>query len=97
MIEGKTSKPVNRKDFYSVQTPQVFFCKEIKKAYDQDYRLHFTDDATVFEAAGGEPRLIYGEEQNIKITMPIDLCLAESLVNKTMEVKLKVMQRSRIH
>jgi 2-C-methyl-D-erythritol 4-phosphate cytidylyltransferase len=46
------NKPLDRKNIYLVQTPQVFSLALIKKAYMQEYKPDFTDDATVFEASG---------------------------------------------
>ncbi|MDR2410106.1 MAG: 2-C-methyl-D-erythritol 4-phosphate cytidylyltransferase [Bacteroidales bacterium] len=80
MVSGRKSQSVNRSDFYRVQTPQVFACEMIKKAYQQVYRPDFTDDASVVEAFGEEIHLVDGEETNIKITTPTDLALAEILM-----------------
>ena len=55
--------------------------EEILEAYNQKYKDEFTDDASVFEAIGGKIITIEGEKENIKITYPIDLGLAENLVN----------------
>jgi len=78
MLDGENSKSVDRTLFYRIQTPQVFQCNEIKEAYKQNYNPTFTDDATVLESQGGHIHLVEGEEQNFKITTPMDLLLAES-------------------
>lgn len=75
-----SSLAVDRSRFVTVQTPQTFRCREIKEAYDQPYRETFTDDASVYEAAGYAPRLVEGNRENLKITLPIDLALAEILL-----------------
>ena len=75
-----SSLAVDRSRFVAVQTPQTFRCREIKEAYDQPYRETFTDDASVYEAAGYAPRLVEGNRENLKITLPIDLALAEILL-----------------
>ena len=75
-----SSQAVDRSRFVAVQTPQTFRCREIKEAYDQPYRETFTDDASVYEAAGYAPRLVEGNRENLKITLPIDLALAEILL-----------------
>ena len=80
IVDKDTNKSVDRKLFYRMQTPQVFKCSEIKAAYNQDYRSTFTDDATVLESLGGRIYLVDGEEQNFKITTPMDMLLAESLI-----------------
>ena len=72
---------MNRKNYFKVQTPQCFIFENILKAYNQKYKQEFTDDASVFEAIGGKIITIEGEIKNIKITYPIDLNLAESLID----------------
>lgn len=68
---------VNRNDFVIIQTPQCFRINEIKSAFEQTYESAFTDDASVFEKAGHEINLVMGNIENIKITYPIDLLLAQ--------------------
>ena len=65
-----------------VQTPQVFDVKLIKQAYQLGYRPTFTDDASVAEAAGIGINLTEGNRENIKITTPVDLLLAEAILNE---------------
>lgn len=71
--EDGSSESVDRKDYYSVQTPQVFKASVLKKAYEQPYLPTFTDDASVVEAAGFTVSLCEGLSENIKITVPSDL------------------------
>jgi 2-C-methyl-D-erythritol 4-phosphate cytidylyltransferase len=71
-----SSEPFDRDRIKLVQTPQVFPAYLLKKAYDTDYKSHFTDDATVAEGAGIEIRLVEGNEENIKITTPFDMLWA---------------------
>lgn len=66
----------------AVQTPQVFFSEDIKKAYGQAYELSFTDDASVAERAGAVICMTEGEKFNIKITTPEDLVLAEAILSR---------------
>lgn len=73
------TKSVNRNDFYLVQTPQTFQTHLIKKAYQSDNINHLTDDASVLENIGKKIFLIEGDYQNIKITTPEDLIVAEAL------------------
>lgn len=80
ITEGSEHKPAERKKLRLVQTPQVFNCSVIKKAYQQQYDLRFTDDATVVEALGGKVKLINGSTENIKITRAQDLHIAEALL-----------------
>ena len=72
-VEGEKSYPVDRESIVRVQTPQGFPLAALKEAYKQQYRKSFTDDASVFEQAGGKIIIIEGEEENIKITAPSDL------------------------
>ena len=77
---GANSFSLNRADFRLVQTPQTFSLREIKKAYEVKYKSTFTDDASVFEANGNEIHLVDGDYNNIKVTTPEDLVIAESLM-----------------
>jgi 2-C-methyl-D-erythritol 4-phosphate cytidylyltransferase len=63
-----------------VQTPQCFQLTDLKKAYQQEYNSKFTDDASVAESMGMKINLVEGNPENIKITTPFDLKLAEFLV-----------------
>lgn len=80
MISDKGSKPINRLMVRQVQTPQVFRADKIKKAYLQDYRPEFTDDATVLESTGVKINLVEGNRENIKITTPEDLVISTALL-----------------
>lgn len=72
---------VSRSDYIRVQTPQVFSLPKLITAYRQPYQEDFTDDASVWEAAGlGSPKLIASNPENIKITTPIDLALMRVLL-----------------
>jgi len=81
-IEGSSSFSEDRNLFRSVQTPQTFRAEILMKAYEQPFREVFTDDASVVEAAGYEITLVDGARENIKITHPQDLLLAEQLLRK---------------
>jgi len=63
-----------------IQTPQIFKCALICKAYEQGYSEAFTDDASVLEKMGEKIVLTKGNPENIKITRPIDLIIAEALM-----------------
>ena len=76
---GLTSRILDRSALRLIQTPQVFDIALLKKAYEQGYIPTFTDDASVFEKAGHIIRLVEGNVENIKITTPNDLILAEAL------------------
>lgn len=74
-----TSETVPRNDFRLVQTPQTFDIKLLKRAYEQPYQEGFTDDASVVEALGHCVKLVEGNRENIKLTTPFDLQVAETL------------------
>ena len=69
-----------RDEYRLVQTPQCFDIQLLKAANRQPYRDSFTDDASVVEAYGHAVTLVDGNRENIKITTPADLLLAESLL-----------------
>ena len=71
---------VNRDEYRLVQTPQVFDIELLKRAYEQPYVSAFTDDASVVEALGVSVTLTEGNRENIKITTPFDLRVAEALL-----------------
>lgn len=80
--EGGGSRAVDRSRFRAVQTPQGYNLKGLLKAYDSiKDRMRYTDDASVFEAAGGKVVMVDGSPINIKITNPADLSIAEALIN----------------
>lgn len=80
---GNSSIPLNRDEIYLVQTPQTFQFALLNKAYKQEYRNEFTDDASVVERTGVTINLIEGESKNLKITFPEDLSLAEFYLSQT--------------
>ena len=80
-ITGSRNIAVNRMDFVNVQTPQCFNIQKIKKAYTMFEGNSLTDDASVAELAGETIHLVNGETNNIKITFPEDLIIAEALIN----------------
>lgn len=77
------NEAVNRNDFVLIQTPQTFHSKILLPAFKIDYKEKFTDEASVVEAFGLNVSLIEGDEQNIKITTPTDLLLAETFLKTT--------------
>jgi 2-C-methyl-D-erythritol 4-phosphate cytidylyltransferase len=76
------SKTVDRRLFYTVQTPQIFQTPILKKAYSQNWRTTFTDDASVVEESGFPVTMVSGNPENIKITHPWDLWIAEAYLKK---------------
>jgi 2-C-methyl-D-erythritol 4-phosphate cytidylyltransferase len=79
-LEGEKSVTVPRGDYRLVQTPQTFDIQLLKAANRQPYNDGFTDDASVVESYGYEITLVEGNRENIKITTPYDLKIAEVLI-----------------
>ncbi len=79
-LEGEQSKTVPRDAYRLVQTPQTFDIQLLKAANRQPYNDGFTDDASVVEAFGYKITLVEGNRENIKITTPYDLKIAEVLI-----------------
>lgn len=78
---GETQN-LNRSEVFLVQTPQTFELTILKKAYKQEYKEEFTDDASVVEYSGVKINLLAGNPENFKITFPADLKIAEMLLNE---------------
>ena len=72
---------VERAAFKLVQTPQVFDVQLLKNAYKQSFSPAFTDDASVVESFGAKIHLVEGNRENIKITTPFDLQIANVLIH----------------
>lgn len=81
LVEGDGSVVVDRSLVRLVQTPQTFLSSILIPAYRAEYREEFTDEATVVEASGHRIHLIEGEVNNIKITTPMDMLVAEQLMS----------------
>ena len=79
-ISDNGSQIADRSQFVLVQTPQCFQSEVILKAYQQEYQNSFTDDASVVEQLGYKIYLEDGNKENIKITTPEDLKMAEVLI-----------------
>jgi 2-C-methyl-D-erythritol 4-phosphate cytidylyltransferase len=77
---GDGNEPIDRNRVRVIQTPQTFFSNVIKQAFEQSYEESFTDEASVVEKMGIRINLIEGERPNIKITTPIDLLVAEKIL-----------------
>lgn len=80
VISENESKVVNREELVLIQTPQTFKIEQLRLSYQQPYQIKFTDDASVVEEGGFKINLIEGERNNIKITYPEDLELANLLI-----------------
>ena len=83
LLSKEGSEAFDRNKVMLIQTPQTFQSKILLTAYRVDYKDEFTDEATVVEANGVKISLVEGEENNIKITGPGDLVIAEKIVEES--------------
>ena len=81
-VKGEISHALDRSTLRAVQTPQAFDARLLHDAYSLPYQPTFTDDASVVECAGHLVTLVEGDPHNLKITRPMDLALAEYLLNQ---------------
>jgi 2-C-methyl-D-erythritol 4-phosphate cytidylyltransferase len=82
LLHDDRNDAIDRNKVMLVQTPQTFHSKILIPAFQIDYKEKFTDEATVVEAFGMKVTLMDGEENNIKITRPIDLLVAEKILSE---------------
>ena len=85
-LEGDSSVTVPRGDYRLVQTPQTFDIQLLKAANRQPYNDGFTDDASVVESYGHAITLVEGNRENIKITTPYDITVAEAIINSQLSI-----------
>ncbi len=78
------TKTIDRGSLWNIQTPQIFEYKLIMKAYERAYQQKFygTDDAMLVERLGEKVKIVQGSYDNLKITTPTDLLIAEKLLRK---------------
>ena len=87
MVISDGNEALERRNIKLVQTPQAFLSTILLPAFNIDYKDKFTDEASVVETFGMKVQLVEGEENNIKITTPIDMLLAEHLLSQRTEEK----------
>lgn len=81
LVGDDGNEALDRNKVMLVQTPQTFHSKILLPAFQIDYNEKFADEATVVEAYGTKVSLVEGEEDNIKITRPVDLLIAERILD----------------
>jgi 2-C-methyl-D-erythritol 4-phosphate cytidylyltransferase len=81
-VENGESKILNRDKVVKILTPQVFQSNILHLAFQQPYQDFFTDDASVIENIGQKINLVEGNPENIKITTPNDLIIAEAYLKQ---------------
>lgn len=79
-LTGTGTVALDRSEYQVVQTPQTFRVDLIKEAFQQEESTHFTDDASVYEAAGMTVSAVLGDYKNIKVTTPEDLLVVEAFL-----------------
>lgn len=82
LVKGDSHELFDRENVMLIQTPQTFQSDLLLNAFSQDYKPSFTDEANVVEASGKQVYLVDGEFENIKITRPLDLAIAEYILAK---------------
>lgn len=82
--QGIVEKTLARDNLWAVQTPQVFQRSLIQDAYEKAFREGFraTDDATLVERLGHPVKIVEGSPDNLKITTPEDLMMAEVILRE---------------
>ena len=78
---GFITKTVDREFLYNIQTPQVFRLSEIKEMYEKCDEV-FTDDCALAQKYGKKVKIVEGSYDNIKLTTPDDMELAEKILKK---------------
>ena len=81
-VDGPGSTILDRDIVKRVQTPQVFQAHKLLTAYENCLDQNHTDDASVFESYFGQINLVEGNTENIKITFPSDMKVAEALLSE---------------
>ena len=81
---GFVKRTLEREPLWAVQTPQVFCYRFIKDAYEKAMTEQFysTDDSALAERAGGRVKVIMGSYDNLKITTPEDISIAEFVLRR---------------
>lgn len=87
ILNGTYHYVADRQQVRIIQTPQTFLSEIILPAFKQAYNDSFTDEATAVEAYGTKVFLTEGEYDNIKITRPIDMIIAEKILEERSALK----------
>jgi 2-C-methyl-D-erythritol 4-phosphate cytidylyltransferase len=82
LMNGEQHQLLDRENIMLIQTPQTFRSDILLKAFEQTYQTSFTDEANVVEASGVPVYLVEGEFENIKITRPLDIAIANYILTK---------------
>ena len=85
-VGGVVKKTPDRSTLFAVQTPQVFdfdLLRAAMKKVEQD-KVEVTDDCSAVEYLGMTVKLVEGDERNLKVTTPMDLKIAEMLLEESL-------------
>ncbi len=84
---GAVERTLDRETLRAVQTPQVFDAALLKSALQDalEHEVPITDDCSAVERLGKVVFLVDGDEENLKITTPVDLLLAEAILQDRKE------------
>jgi 2-C-methyl-D-erythritol 4-phosphate cytidylyltransferase len=82
VTDGLVSETLDRSELWAVQTPQVFRRAALERALDvpEEVLAQATDDAWLIERAGGRVGVVHASNENLKVTTPLDLAVAEMLL-----------------
>ncbi|MGE5636640.1 MAG: 2-C-methyl-D-erythritol 4-phosphate cytidylyltransferase [Nocardioidaceae bacterium] len=80
--DGRVARTLDRSTLWRVQTPQVFRADVLRRALDRPVEelAAATDDAALVESLGGAVRVVEAPPENLKVTRPADLRVAEALL-----------------
>jgi len=86
--DGFIEKTLDREKTYLIQTPQIFYREDIVKAHQMAIQEEFlaTDDCALYEKYIGRIKVTDGSYDNIKLTTPDDMVIAEDILRKRGEV-----------
>lgn len=81
---GRVLDTVSRLDLWRAMTPQIFMLGALREALGRaaDAGVDVTDESAAMEAAGQAPCLVVGRSDNVKVTLPEDLILAEAILKR---------------
>jgi 2-C-methyl-D-erythritol 4-phosphate cytidylyltransferase len=85
----RVAQTLKRDELWEIQTPQVFDKELLIKAYRQVNSRDVTDDAMLIEKMAKPVSLVMGSYENIKITTPEDLDMAEAVYKRSSSNKCK--------
>lgn len=93
--DGVIRKTLPRNPLWAIQTPQVFFYEPLMRAYNKAMEDNFysTDDSALVERLGGRIKIIMGSYENMKITTPEDIVIAEHLLKGRLQDKVLLARK----